>query len=263
MRRLFRRTPRFVGGRERTKSQPPPALGVHPDEPSNAAVYEELRAVFTAAVSHELRTPLARVLALLDWAALPGANMTDLLAQARAEVVQMSELVDDLLFLTELERGEQVVSLGATRALRVAQETADDYRARALSADIAVVVEGDPDVEVPLRPRMLRVVWENLVENAVLHAGRGARLRLAVERDSGVTLVAADDGIGVDEAELPRLFERFHRGDRARATRGTGLGLAIVKHVVAAGGGSVEARGGPGRGLEVRCSFPRSAADAE
>ena len=171
----------------------------------------------------------------------------------------MSELFDDLLFLTELERGEQVVSLGGTRALRVAQETADDYRSRPLGADIAVVVEGDPDAEVPLRPRMLRVVWENLVENAVLHAGRGARLRLAVERDTGVTLVAADDGIGVDETELPRLFERFHRGDRARATRGTGLGLAIVKHVVAAGGGSVEATGGPGRGLEVRCSFPAAA----
>jgi signal transduction histidine kinase len=62
----------------------------------------------------------------------------------------------------------------------------------------------------------------------------------------------------VAAAELPRLFERFFRADRARASRGTGLGLAIVKHVVTQAGGTVEARGGRGRGLEIRCIFPAS-----
>src|ERR671930_393527 len=81
--------------------------------------------------------------------------------------------------------------------------------------------------------------------------------------DSTLTLTArpgllqvADDGWGVEEDELPRLFERFYRSDRARASRGTGLGLAIVKHVVASAGGRVEASDGPGRGLRVTCSFP-------
>ena len=68
-------------------------------------------------------------------------------------------------------------------------------------------------------------------------------------------LAAADDGIGVAAADLPRLFERFWRADAARASRGTGLGLAIVKHVVTAAGGTVEARGDRGHGLEVRCVF--------
>ena len=81
--------------------------------------------------------------------------------------------------------------------------------------------------------------------------------RLTVEQDAdGAVLSIADDGAGVDEADLPRLFERFYRTDRSRASRGTGLGLAIVKHVVTSAGGSVEARGGPGHGLEVRCFFP-------
>ncbi len=71
-------------------------------------------------------------------------------------------------------------------------------------------------------------------------------------------LIGADDGVGVSEDDLPRLFERFYRSDRARASRGTGLGLAIVKHVVAAAGGSVEARNQDGGGLEVRCSLPRT-----
>ena len=74
-------------------------------------------------------------------------------------------------------------------------------------------------------------------------------------------LTASDDGIGVDSADLPRLFERFWRADAARASRGTGLGLAIVKHVVTAAGGTVEAHGERGRGLEVRCVF-RLADDA-
>ena len=69
-------------------------------------------------------------------------------------------------------------------------------------------------------------------------------------------LVGADDGIGIEKAELPRIFERFYRADRARASRGTGLGLAIVKHIVTQAGGTVEAHGARGRGLEVRCELP-------
>ena len=79
----------------------------------------------------------------------------------------------------------------------------------------------------------------------------GASVSLAPGR-----LEASDDGRGVEEDELPRLFERFYRSDRARASRGTGLGLAIVKHVVTAAGGDVEAAGGPNRGLHVVCRFP-------
>jgi signal transduction histidine kinase len=102
------------------------------------------------------------------------------------------------------------------------------------------------------------VIARNLAENAIRYAGPGTKLTLAVERerDGSVVLSAADDGSGVDEATLSRLFERFYRGDRARASRGSGLGLAIVKHVVTQAGGTVEARGGRGAGLEIRCMFP-------
>jgi signal transduction histidine kinase len=104
---------------------------------------------------------------------------------------------------------------------------------------------------------MLRVIAENLAENAIRYAGPGATFTLAVERrDDEVVVRGTDDGIGVDESQLPRLFERFFRADRARASRGTGLGLAIVKHVVTQAGGTVEAAGGLGAGLEIRCVFP-------
>jgi two-component system phosphate regulon sensor histidine kinase PhoR len=221
--------------------------------------YEELRAGFTAAVSHELRTPLARLLSLLETATLPGEDIHDLVDQARSEVEQIRELIDEVLFLSELESGTRVVSLGSVAVRPELDAVTADLEERASRAGVALAVEGDPAVELAIRPRMIRVVAQNLAENAIRYAGPGATFTLAVERGGdGIILRGTDDGVGVPEPELPRLFERFFRADRARASRGTGLGLAIVKHVVTQAGGSVEARGGLGAGLEIRCSFPAS-----
>src|SRR6185437_15906005 len=87
------------------------------------SAYQELRAGFTAAVSHELRTPLARLLVLLESAALPGADVDALVEQARQEIEQARDLIDDVLFLGELETGREVVALGRTRALPVVRES--------------------------------------------------------------------------------------------------------------------------------------------
>src|SRR5207253_8873834 len=90
--------------------------------PGDLPAYEELRAGFTAAVSHELRTPLARLLALLDTATLPGSDVGALMEQARQEVEQARELIDDVLFLGELETGREAVSLGRTRVQPIVDE---------------------------------------------------------------------------------------------------------------------------------------------
>jgi two-component system, OmpR family, phosphate regulon sensor histidine kinase PhoR len=218
-----------------------------------ARAYQELRVGFTAAVSHELRTPLARLMALLESASLPGAETEELLDQARAEVEAMRALVDDILFLSELESGREVVSLGETPASPVLEEVRERLADRAERADVAIVLDVDPATRLPLRRRMLQVVAENLADNSIRYAGPRATLTL---RARPGLFEAEDDGPGVDEAELPRLFERFYRADRARASRGTGLGLAIVKHVVTAAGGQVEAS--TGSGLRITCSFPSS-----
>lgn len=215
--------------------------------------YEELRAGFTAVVSHELRTPLARALALLE----SGSDPAKVLEQVRAEIEEMTALVDDVLFLAELESGRAVVAFGPTKALPEIRRVAADYAERADRADLGIEVEGSSDVELPLRPRMLEVVAGNLIENALRYAGPGTTLRLRVESDlDGRTFTALDDGVGVGEGDIPRLFERFFRSDRARASRGTGLGLAIVKHIVTSAGGTVAASSGPGGGLEISCRFP-------
>jgi signal transduction histidine kinase len=219
----------------------------------DARAYEELRVGFTAAVSHELRTPLARLLALLESASLPNADRDALLAQATEQVEEMSELVDDVLFLSELEIGRVVVALGSTPALPVLEEVCNRLANRAENADVTMRIEAQGEVELPLRRRMLQIVVENLAENSIRYAGPGSTLTVSA-RDG--VLEAIDDGRGVEEDELPRLFERFYRSDQARASRGTGLGLAIVKHVVTAAGGQVDASTGPG--LRITCSFASS-----
>ncbi|MBA2361051.1 MAG: HAMP domain-containing histidine kinase [Actinobacteria bacterium] len=221
--------------------------------PGELAAYEELRAGFTAAVSHELRTPLARLLALLETAVLPGEDSIALVEQARAEVDVIRELIDDVLFLSELETGRAVVALGATRALPVVDEVLAGLRDRADRAAVELRAEGDPDAELPLRPRMLRVVVDNLAQNAIRYAGAGAVFTISVGPGE---LKGSDDGAGVSDEDLPRLFERFFRADRVRGSRGTGLGLAVVKHIAAAAGGTVDAAGAPGHGLTITCRFP-------
>jgi signal transduction histidine kinase len=224
--------------------------------PGEMRAYEELRAGFTAAVSHELRTPLARLMALLETALLPGENPLPYIEQATAQVEQVGELIDEVLFLSELETGREVVALGEVSVRDVLDEVVAGLSERALRADVRIVVEGDPEIVLPLRPRMLRVVVDNLAQNAIRYAGPRAMLTLSIVSEDGVTtLRAIDTGVGVAEQDLPRLFERFYRADQARASRGTGLGLAIVKHIVTAAGGEVEASSAPGHGLEIRCVF--------
>jgi two-component system, OmpR family, phosphate regulon sensor histidine kinase PhoR len=224
-------------------------------EPAENAAYEELRAGFTAAVSHELRTPLARLLALLESAELPGAEREELIRQAIAEVTQMGELIDDVLFLSELETGRAVVAFGSTRFGPVLSEVFAELADSAERAGVGLRSAGDGAIELPVRPRMLRVVLENLLANAIRYAGPGATCTVTIAPGA---LTVADDGTGVNEHDLGRLFERFYRTDRARASRGTGLGLAIVKHIVTTAGGSVEARTPRGGGLEIRCTFPQT-----
>ena len=255
-----------LGGAEPGRRLGEEQAAAHPDllvlfleSPPELPAYQELRAGFTAAVSHELRTPLARLLILLESATLPGSDVAELMEQARQEVEQARELIDDVLFLGELETGREVVSLGRTQAKPIVEEVAASFAERANHAEISLEVRADGRVELPLRPRMLRVVVENLLANAVRYAGQDSTCLVEVSGPaSGPLLVVSDDGKGVDAIDLPRLFERFYRGDQARTSRGTGLGLAIVKHVVTSAGGEVEATSEPGEGLTIRARFPRA-----
>ena len=164
---------------------------VYLSQVGDLAAYEELRSGFTAAVSHELRTPLARLLSLLELALLPGEDVAELVEGARREVEQIRELIDEVLFLSELESGTRVVSLGSTDVLPVLHEVAADLEERAARAGVELRVDGDDAAAVAVRPRMLRVVAQNLAENAIRYAGPGANAYLSV-RPGGRPGRAAD-----------------------------------------------------------------------
>jgi two-component system sensor histidine kinase BaeS len=150
-----------------------------------------------------------------------------------------------------------VVALGSIRALPVIDQVVSEAADRAAAAGVELRVECTASFDLPLRARMLQVVVANLVENAIRYAGPGVTCTVSCAEDAGGRqLTVSDDGSGVPDEDLPRLFERFYRADQARSSRGTGLGLAIVKHVAAAAGGTVEATATPGGGLTVACSFP-------
>jgi two-component system phosphate regulon sensor histidine kinase PhoR len=250
-----------IGARlsEKTLAAHPAVVVLFLESAPEFSAYQELRMGFTAAVSHELRTPLARLLALLENATLPGSDVDALMEQAMQEVHQARELIDDVLFLGELETGREVVTLGHTAAKPIVDEIVDSLADRADHAGVTLVVDGDADVELPLRPRMLRVVVENLLANSIRYAGQGKTCTIELTNTgNGPTLSVSDDGGGVPATDLPRLFERFYRGDQARTSRGTGLGLAIVKHIVTSAGGEVVAASEPGQGLMIRISFQRT-----
>ena len=219
--------------------------------------YEGLRVGFTAAVSHELRTPLARLLSLLDTAKLPGVDVQELIDEARAEIVEMTQLVDDILFLSELEQGREVVALGFTEIAPYVDELFEESRERALRAELALESDVPAGIVVPMRPRMLLVLLGNLLDNSLRYAGRGATFRIAARREGDTRRARGLRRRRRRRArDVPRLFERFFRSDRSRTTRGTGLGLAIVKHIVGAADGTAEVDGALGEGTRFRFVLP-------
>src|SRR6266540_3288312 len=219
---------------------------------------------FVADASHELRTPLAAVRAYAELFTRGAKQRPDDLARSMAgisrESERMSILVEDLLLLARLDEGrpleQQPVQLHevVSEAVETAH-TVDPSRPISLDAEPLVVL-GDHD--------RLRQIVDNLLSNTRAHTPGDARVLVTVGREDGTAVIeVADEGPGMSEEELERVFERFYRADptRARATGGVGLGLSIVAAVAEAHGGSVAARSEPGRGTTFRIVLPLSGQD--
>lgn len=204
-----------------------------------------------ADTSHELRNPLTVIRTDLDLLGLDLDRDTrqEVAAEAAAEAERMSRLVGDLLYLSReehVERGpaERVrLDLLAADVVDRLKQVAPDHEVR-LGDMTPVAVHGHAD--------RLNQLLRNLIENAIRYTPSGGHVRVDVGRadDGSARLAVTDDGIGIAEEHLPRVWDRFYRVDpaRNRATGGTGLGLAIVKHVAESHGGSVSATSAVGAG---------------
>jgi two-component system OmpR family sensor kinase len=227
------------------------------------AAFEERRASearlrrFVADASHELRTPLTSIRGYAElFRRGAGERPEDLatsMARIEAEASRMGVLVDDLLLLARLDQGRQL----EREPVDVSQIVADAVdAAHAIEPDRSIELATTADATVEGDPGRLRQVVDNLLENARVHTPSGTATNVMVEaQDGAVVLTVADEGPGMDPEVAARAFERFYRGDpaRARATGGVGLGLSIVTAIVEAHGGAVRVADDiPGTTIEVR-----------
>jgi two-component system phosphate regulon sensor histidine kinase PhoR len=224
---------------------------------------ETMRRDFVANVTHELRTPLASLKVMVE--TLQSGALSDREAAAdfvrriRQEVDGLAGLVEDLLVLGRIESGREPLALAALQPSELLSTAADRMRPLVERAGVRLVVEPAADLP-PVAADRERIgqVFANLLHNATRHTGRGGEIKMRAARAVGAILFEVrDTGDGIAADDLDRIFERFYKGDRSRATGGTGLGLSIVKHIVEAHGGSIQARSeGPGRGAIFSFTLP-------
>jgi len=225
------------------------------------AFQQQLR--FTADASHELRTPLAVIVSQTELT-LAKPRLTEEY-RAALETCQragrrMRSLIDSLLLLARFDAGHPDLQHSSLDLAEVANESVELLRSLAAERQITLRSVATPLSVVGDRDRLGQVVT-NLLANAIRYNQVGGRVDVRVERVNGDAIVSvSDNGIGISAEELPHIFERFYRVDKARtrAEGGTGLGLAICQSVVEAHGGQIIARSEPQQGTTLEVRLPLS-----
>ncbi len=225
---------------------------------------EALRREFVANVSHELRTPLTTIKSyvetILDGAVDDPQVAEGFLRVVAGEVDRMTRLVSDLLTLSHLDSGRMRLELQSLDPNELVRSVAGKFEERCRRKDIELVVRpagGLPPVDGD-RDRLEQVL-ANLIANAIDFTPPGGRIEVATGlAPEGVTVTVRDTGVGIPAEDLPRVFERFYRVDKARSREygGTGLGLSIARELTEAHGGRISIDSAPGRGTEVRVTLP-------
>jgi len=224
---------------------------------------------FLADVSHELRTPIAALRTfnelLKEGASDDPATMAEFLESSAQQIDRLDWLATNLLELSKLDSGLVLLDLRPDD-LRACVESAVEQAqpaARRRGIDLRVELPGHP-LRIRHDPQRIGQVVSNLVGNALKFTPRGGRVSVAVRApdgapEDGARIVVTDTGVGIDAAELPRIFDRFYRGSRANEARGSGsgLGLAIVKSIVDMHGGRVSVESHVGGGSTFTVTMPK------
>jgi two-component system phosphate regulon sensor histidine kinase PhoR len=223
---------------------------------------EAVRRDFISNVSHELRTPLASLKALaetLQEGALddpPAARR--FLQQMEAEVDALSLMVAELLELSRIESGRVPIERRPARPVDIVQPAYERLRLQAGRANLSVTIDCPADLPSVLADATrLQQVVVNLLHNAIKFTPRGGQMTIgAYPQEGSIVFFVRDTGVGISPDDLPRVFERFYKADRSRASSGTGLGLAIARHLVEAHGGKIWAESEVGIGSTFYFTIP-------
>jgi len=225
---------------------------------------DEIRRDFVANVSHELRTPLSIFHGNLETLLEPGDLDKDEVRHIYEVMKRHSDrlnlLVNDLLSLARLESKEANLQLAEIKLRDFLEGVTRDWAKRLAGKNLRLELEVPDDFPtVHADERRLEEVVHNLLDNAVKYSHQNGRILIqAAAPDQEVVLSVRDEGVGIAASDLPRIFERFYRADRARSRElgGTGLGLSIVKHIAQLHGGRVEAESVVGQGTTIRVILP-------
>jgi len=214
------------------------------------------RRTFLADLAHELRTPLAVIegqLAAIEDGVYPAD--AEHLAPIHAQVRALDQLIDDLRTVALAEAGSLTLDRQPTDIGALAEESVAAFRAQAAAADVTLAVEAEQDLpRVAVDAARIRQVLANLLDNAVRHTPAGGSVRVAVRPDGEwLVVTVADTGRGIGPELLPRVFDRFVKGE---GSVGSGLGLAIARDLVEAHGGTITAASAPGEGVTVSFRLP-------
>jgi signal transduction histidine kinase/HAMP domain-containing protein len=224
---------------------------------------DQVKSDLVATVSHELKTPLTSIrlavhlLAEETLGALTPKQM-ELVLDARENAERMLAIINNLLDLARLERGQNQLDRRPWRPAELLQAAADAAHARAADKGVELTVEAAPDLPpVAVDGPRFGHALNNLLDNAVTYTDRGGRVTLAAARDGdGVAITVADTGGGIPPEFVPHIFERFFRVPGRSRPSGLGLGLAIVHEIVTAHGGTITCESTPGAGTVFRLTLP-------
>lgn len=227
---------------------------------------ERMRQDFFSNVSHELKTPLAAIQAtvetLLDGALHDPRHNVNFLGRINENVDRLNRLVNDLLELSRIETGQQALEMTATPLIPALEACIQRLEHRALARKQTLSLSSDSiPVDALADDLALDQILDNLVDNAIKYTPQGGTITLKASPEGGLARIEVlDTGFGIAEKDLPRIFERFYRADRARDRQdpGTGLGLSIVKHLVQAHGGNIEVRSNLGQGSCFMVTLPKA-----
>lgn len=231
---------------------------------------ESIRRDFVANVSHELKTPVGALNLLAEAvgeAAEDPEAVRRFAGRMQAESDRLNRLVQQIIELSRLQGDELIDEPAEVRIDAVIDAAVDRSQTDAEAKDIDLAARCDPDLVVLGSEDQLLVAVGNLIENAVTYSAEGSRVAVMAQQRNRIGLLGpavevtvSDQGIGIPEGELDRIFERFYRLDpaRSRDTGGTGLGLSIVKHVAASHGGDIVVWSEPGQGSSFTLRLPSS-----
>jgi len=212
---------------------------------SEAQRVHEVRRDFVANISHELKTPIG-ALSLLSEAVMEAKDdsesVTKFASRMQIEAKRLTDLVQEIIQLSRVQDSDPLHEAEVLLASDLIKEALDQCRTTADARKITLFFQESKDTYIQGDHDQMTMAVNNLIENAINYSPAGTKVSVSTSAENGILSVAvSDQGIGIQEAEVERIFERFYRVDpaRSRETGGTGLGLSIVKHVVTKHGGEI------------------------